>query len=92
VVNAYTVALENHGRAPVTVALALRADGAEVEVRPDRVPLGAGERRQVRVVASARGLAAGRAQGELSAEASRGGEVVARRSQRIPLEIPGEGP
>jgi cytochrome c oxidase accessory protein FixG len=90
-VNAYTVALENHGREPVTVALALRAPGAEVQLRPDRVALGPGERRQVRVVASARGLEPGRAPGELSAEASRDEAIVARRTERVPIFVPAEG-
>jgi cytochrome c oxidase accessory protein FixG len=91
-VNAYTVALENHGREPVTVALALRAAGAEVQVRPERVPLGPGERRQVRVVASARGLAPGLAPAELSAEASRDDTIVARRTQPVPIFAPAETP
>jgi hypothetical protein len=92
VVNAYSVALENRGRDPVTVALAVRAAGAEVQVRPERVPLGPGERRQVRVVASARGLGPGRAPVELSAEASRGEAIVARRAQRVPMFVPAEAP
>ncbi len=90
-VNAYSVALENHGRAPVTVALALRAPGGEVAVRPEAVALGAGERRQVRVVASAAGLPPGRASAELSAVARRGAEVVARRSQPLSLVVPPDG-
>jgi len=92
VVNAYSVALENHGRAPVTVALALRAVAGEVELRPDRVPLAPGERRQVRLVATARGLPPGRSAAELSAEARRGTEVVARRTQPVPLFAPPEAP
>jgi polyferredoxin len=87
-VNAYSVALENHGRTPVTVALALRAPGAAVAVRPDRVPLGPGERRQVQLVATAGGLAPGRVQGELSAEVTRGGALVERRTQRLALVVP----
>ncbi len=92
VVNAYSVALENHGRAPVTVALALRAGASEVVLRPDRVPLAPGERRQVRLVATARGLLPGRSPAELSAEARREAEVVARRTQPIPLFAPPEPP
>jgi cytochrome c oxidase accessory protein FixG len=91
-VNAFSVALENHARAPVTVALALAAGGAEVEVRPGHVALAAGERRQVRVVVAARGLPAGRSPGELSAEAHRGGERIGRRAQRVPLVVPPEAP
>jgi polyferredoxin len=91
-VNAYSVALENHARAPVTVALALAAPGAAVTLRPDAVTLGAGERRQVRVLAAARGLSPGEATGALSAVARRGSEVVSRRSQPVPLVIPRESP
>jgi cytochrome c oxidase accessory protein FixG len=91
-VNAYSVALENHGRAPVTVTLALSAPGGAVALRPDAVPLAGGERRQVRVVASARGLPAGAAAGTLSAEARHGAEVVARRTQPLRVVIPGEAP
>ena len=91
-VNAYSVALENHGRAPVTVALALTAPGGAVALRPDAVPLGPGERRQVRVLAAARGLPPGEATGELAAVARRGSEVVSRRSQPVPLIIPRESP
>jgi polyferredoxin len=87
-VNAYSVALENHARAPITVTLALRAPGADVALRPDRVALGPGERRQVRLVATAGGLAPGRVQGELSADVARGGAVVERRSQRLALVVP----
>jgi hypothetical protein len=88
-VNAYSVALENRGREPLTVALALAAGGAEVALRPASVELGPGERRQVRLVASARGLEApGRVPAELSGEARAAGGVVARRSQRVPLVAP----
>ena len=92
VMNAYSVALENHGREPVTVALALSAPGARIALRPDAVALAAGERRQVRVLASARGLAAGRGSAELSAEARSGERVVARRAQPVPLVVPGDSP
>ncbi len=87
-VNAYQVALENHGRTPVTVGLALRAPGARIVVRPERVSLGPGERREVRLLATAAGLPPGRVQGELSAEAVRGGAVVDRRRQRVALVVP----
>ncbi len=91
VVNAYSVALENHAREPVVVALAMGSAAGEVQVRPDHVPLAGGERRQVRLVASARGLSPGRTPAELSAEARRGARVVARRTQRVPIFIPPEG-
>jgi polyferredoxin len=91
-VNAFSVAIENRARAPVTVALALRAGGSEVALRPDRVALSAGERRQVRVVATARGLPPGRSPGELSAEARAGSELIGRRAERVPLLVPAEPP
>ncbi len=87
-VNAYSVALENHARSPMTVGLSLSAPGAEIQVRPERVALGPGERRQVRLVASARGLAPGLVQGELSADAARSDGVVERRSQRLAILVP----
>ncbi|ABS25430.1 4Fe-4S dicluster domain-containing protein [Anaeromyxobacter sp. Fw109-5] len=89
VVNAYSVALENHGRAPVTVGLALRAGAALVAVRPEVVELGAGERRQVRLVATAQGLdAPGRVAGELVAEVRRGDDVLERRAQELSMVVP----
>jgi cytochrome c oxidase accessory protein FixG len=87
-VNAYSVALENHARAPITVALALRAPGADVAVRPEHVSLGPGERRQVRVVATAAGLGPGRVRGELSAGVRRGGALVETQRQEISLVVP----
>jgi polyferredoxin len=88
VVNAYSVALGNRGREPSTVTLAVAAPGAEVSVRPERVELGPGERRQVRLVAAARGLAPGILQAELSAEARRAGAAPERRTQAIALVAP----
>jgi len=92
VVNAYSVALENHARVPVTVALALRAAAGEVQLRPASVALAAGERRQVRLLASARGVPPGRSSAELIAEARGRDDVVARRSQALPLVAPAEAP
>jgi polyferredoxin len=91
-VNAFSVALENHGRTPVTVTLSLAAPGGTVALRPETVPLAPGERRQVRVLAAARGLSPGEAAGELVAVARSGSEVVSRRSQPVPLAIPREPP
>ena len=91
-VNAYSVALENHARAPVTVTLALSAPGGAVAVRPDAISLAAGERRQVRILASAHGLPPGEAAARITAEARRGAEVVARRTQPVPLVVPPERP
>jgi len=90
-VNAYSVGIENHGREPITVTLGLTAPGAEVTVRPETVALAAGERRQLRVVASARGLPAGRVQASMTAEAVSGEKLVDRRTERIPIVVP-EGP
>ncbi len=92
VVSAYSVALENRGRGPVTVALSVRAAPADVTVRPAVVELGPGERRQIRLVVSARGLArAGRVEGELLGEVRRGGEVLERRSQALSIVVPEDG-
>jgi len=85
---AYAVAVENHARGPVEVTLGLSAPGAEVAVRPDRVALAAGERRQLRLVATARGLAAGGGRGELTAEARGEGGRVERRTERVALAAP----
>jgi cytochrome c oxidase accessory protein FixG len=89
VLNAFSVALENHGRRPLTVDLAVRAASADVSVRPGSVSLAAGERRQVRLVASARGsLAPGRVRAELVGEARAGGDLVERRTQAVSLVVP----
>ncbi|HSD19793.1 MAG TPA: 4Fe-4S dicluster domain-containing protein [Anaeromyxobacter sp.] len=92
VVNAYSVALENRDRAPVTIALSVSAAPADVSVRPAVVELGPGERRQIRLVVSARGLArAGRVEGELLGEVRRGGEVLERRRQALSIVVPEDG-
>lgn len=88
VVNAYRVGLENRGRRPVRVTLELSAAGVELSLRPDGVELAPGERRALRVVATARGLAPGRVQATLSAEARAGDELVARRAERVPVAAP----
>jgi cytochrome c oxidase accessory protein FixG len=94
VVSAFSVALENHGRAPVIVGLSLASPAGDVRLRPDAVALGPGERRQVRVVAAAPAApgGGGLAQGELTAVARRGADVVARRTQRVPLRAPETSP
>jgi cytochrome c oxidase accessory protein FixG len=67
--NAYAVSLENRGRAPASIALSLRPVGAgEVTLRPDRLELAPRERRRVRVLATASGVAPGRVPAELVAE------------------------
>jgi cytochrome c oxidase accessory protein FixG len=94
VLNAYTVSLENRGRGPVEVGLSLRPEAGaagEVALRPDRVELAAGERRQVRLLATARGLPPGRAPAALELEVRAGGAVVERTRAALPLVAP-EGP
>jgi hypothetical protein len=59
-----------------------------VALHPARVALAAGERRQVRLVATARGLPPGRVQGELSADVTRDGALVERRRQQLALVVP----
>jgi cytochrome c oxidase accessory protein FixG len=87
-VNAYSVALENRGRGPVSVTLALTAVGGEISVKPEHVALAPGERRQVRLVAFARGLAPGRVAAELVGEVRAGEAVLERRAQPISLVVP----
>jgi cytochrome c oxidase accessory protein FixG len=86
-VNAYAVALENRGRAPVTLRLALAAGAARTSVRPEAVTLGPGEHRRLTVVASALGLggSARSVSATLSAETA-GGEV--RAARRVPFVVP----
>ncbi len=88
VLAAYGVGLENHGRGPVEVALAVSVPGAEVTVRPERVALGPGERRQVRLLATARGLAPGRADGTLVAEVRGADGKTERRTERVVIAVP----
>ena len=89
VLNAYALELANRGREPVSVTLGLALGEAETSLRPERVQLAPGERRSVRVVASARGpLAPGRRGAELSAEARDGERRVARTAQAVPFVVP----
>lgn len=53
------LALENRGRGPLRVALALSAPGVEARLRPDEVLLAPGEHRRLTVSVTARGLAPG---------------------------------
>jgi P pilus assembly chaperone PapD len=92
--NGFEVALENHGRRAVVVALAARAKGgphARFALRPAEVTLAPGERRQLRVVALSSGLPAGRTAGELVGEARDGGRVLDRRAAAVSFVVP-EGP
>jgi cytochrome c oxidase accessory protein FixG len=85
--NAYAVSIENRGRAPVAVALSLRASGGEVALRPERVELGPGERRRLRVLAEARGLAPGRVPATLAA-APAGGAGRPAATAQVTLVVP----
>jgi hypothetical protein len=92
VVNAYQVSLANHGRAPLSVALELRAPGAETVLRPAAVSLGPGERRQVRVVASTRGLESpGRVPAELVAVAEAAPGRARRQVAPVSIVVPETG-
>ena len=90
VLNAYAVSLENHRQGPVAVALALVPvdGGGEVALRPDRVALAPGERRQLRVLAVARDVAPGRRPARLEAEVRDGERLLERRSAELPLVAP----
>jgi cytochrome c oxidase accessory protein FixG len=94
VVNAWTVALENHGRAAVAVELSARAAPAgnrgpvDVDLRPASVRLAPGERRELRVVASASGLPAGRVPAQLVGEVRAGGAVLERRTEAVSILVP----
>ncbi len=81
-VNAYAVALENRGREPMVVRLALDALGAEVRVRPAQVALAPGEHRRLTVLAEAR-LGPGTVRAELRADGER-----ARASRQVPFVVP----
>jgi cytochrome c oxidase accessory protein FixG len=87
--NGYTVALENRGREPLALTLALSAAGAAVAVKPDAVLLAPGQHQRLRVVASARGLAAGARDlpGELSVRAAGAGGPAAARA--VTFTVPG---
>ena len=85
VVNAYEVALENRGRGPVHLVLALSPERGEASVSPARVDLAAGEHRRVLLVASATGLGPGPVvQAELTATGPGGDSVRAR----VPMFLP----
>ena len=68
----------------------MSAGGASLEVAPAAIALSPGERRQVRVVATARGLPPGVQAGELVAEARRAGETLAfeRTRRSLALVVP----
>ena len=89
-IDAYAVAVENRSRAPMRVALAITADGRPLELRPDLLELAPGERRQVRVVATARDLAPGVHDAVLVAEATARGPDGAhpRRARSLAFVTP----
>ncbi len=87
--NAFQVALENHGDAPLAVRLSVVAPGAGAEVRPAEVALAPRAHRSVRALVSARGLSpGGRVAATLVGEADRRGEAPARAAQEITLAAP----
>ena len=85
VVNAYLVALENRGREPVAVRLALAVGEGGAELRPDHVDLAPGEHRSLTVVAVAPAGAPGVAPAVLSAAAASAPPLRAR----VPFVVPG---
>ena len=79
--HAFAIALENRGREPLHLDLALRAPGIAASVKPAEVVLAPGEHRRVRLVAVVSGLDAANAVGaELSAVARGGARVRADRA------------
>jgi cytochrome c oxidase accessory protein FixG len=87
VVNVFSVALENRGRAPARVRLVLEVPGARASLRPDDVALAPGEHRAMTVVATVRGLSPGAAAPPsriLAVEEAAG----VRASARAPLVAP----
>lgn len=92
VVNAFLVELENRAGAPVAVRLTLEgAPSGGLSLRPDRIALAPGERRSVRVLASARELGPGRTRARLVGEVRRGDHLLARQVAEVSLVAP-EGP
>ncbi len=67
-VNAFLVALENHGDRPLDVQMSLVTGGRRAGLRPAGVTLAPGEHRRILVTAEVPGLAAGRHPAELVAE------------------------
>ena len=85
VVNAYDVALENRGRKPLRLVLALAPERGSATVSPDHVELAPGEHRTLMLVVSAAGLGAGPVvQAQLTASEP-GGDTV--RAQ-VPMFLP----
>jgi cytochrome c oxidase accessory protein FixG len=89
VLNAFSVDLENRTRGPLQVSLALEEGPGEVLLRPDRVDLAPGERRRLRVLASARAVPTGGVRARLVGEARSADRLLGRASADVPLAAPG---
>lgn len=85
VVNAYVVALENRGREPLAVRLAISLGEGEAVLRPDHVDLAPGEHQSLNVVAMAPAGKPGVAPAVLTARAHSGEPLRAR----VPFIVPG---
>jgi cytochrome c oxidase accessory protein FixG len=83
--SAIAVDLENRTRGLLLVSLSLQAEAGEVALRPERLELSPGERRHLRVLASARALPPGGSRGRLVAEGRQGGRLVGRESVEVSL-------
>ena len=73
----------------MVVALGLECDpAARLALHPDRASLGPGERRSMRVLASARGLGAGRTRVRLVGEIRAGERLLGREVAELSMVIP----
>jgi cytochrome c oxidase accessory protein FixG len=90
VVNAFALVLENRARTGVEVALSLDGAGDGAILRPDRVALGPGELRRLRLVASVGGLPSpGTFRARLAADvAERPGPPPARIYTQLSIVVP----
>jgi cytochrome c oxidase accessory protein FixG len=89
VVNAFEVELENRTRERLQIRLELWGAPAQLlRLRPDRVDLGPGERRHLRVLASAHGLPPGRSRARLVGEARQGDRLLGRPAAEVSLVAP----
>ena len=89
--HALAVDVENRTRGAVSVVFVLDAAGAATAVRPERLALGPGERRHVRLLASVSseaGLAPGRARARLVGELREGERLLGREDAEVSLVIP----
>ncbi len=89
VLNAFLVELENRTPAPVVVSLAVEGPpAAALSLHPDRVELGPDERRNLRVLVDARGLAPGRTRALLSGEVRVRERVLGRQVAEVSQVVP----